>query len=277
MPRIITDQMDRQVSITDEPLRIVSLVPSQTELLSDFGLEDEVVGITKFCVHPEAWFEQKPRVGGTKSVHLEAIEALAPNLIIANKEENDKADILALQDRYPVWVSDIYTLEDALDMIRTLGLVTQRGAAAEQMAGQIERSFLKLETATAAQPPLRTAYLIWRKPFMAAAADTFIGDMLKRSGFKNVFAQHRRYPEFELDTLARLQPELILLSSEPYPFQEKHFAELQSACPSADIRLVDGEAFSWYGSRLLHSTDYFRQLQESLQQNAPKSNVRQSN
>ncbi|KGE88822.1 MAG: ABC transporter substrate-binding protein [Phaeodactylibacter xiamenensis] len=260
MPPIVTDQMGRKVQLPAPPLRIVSLVPSQTELLAKLNLDKAVVGITKFCVHPEEWFRSKTRVGGTKEVKMDVIAGLSPNLIIGNKEENSPEDIRALEKDYPVWMSDIEDLEDALDMIRTVGLLTDRQPAAEELAGKINGAFIALGQQVQRLPPVSAAYLIWRKPYMVAARETFIDEMLQRAGFSNVFSRERRYPEVSLDAIAAREPEVILLSSEPYPFKEKHIAELQAACPTSDIQLVDGEFFSWYGSRLLQSPDYFRAL-----------------
>lgn len=263
MPPIVTDQMGRKVQLPEPPLRIVSLVPSQTELLADLNLEKEVVGITKFCVHPENWYRNKPRVGGTKKVKLEAIRALSPNLIIGNKEENTAEDIKALEKDYPVWMSDIEDLDDALEMIRTVGLLTNRQPAAEELAGQIQGAFIDLNQYTQRLAPVSVAYLIWRDPYMVVGRETFIDYMLQQAGFRNVFARERRYPEVRLGAIAEREPEVILLSSEPYPFKDKHIAEIRKASPTSEIRLVDGELFSWYGSRLLKSPDYFKTLMTS--------------
>ena len=257
------DQMSRMVSLPHwPPCRIISLVPSQTEFLADLGLEKEVVGITKFCVHPPEWFQNKKRVGGTKTIDFQKIEALKPDLIIGNKEENEQSQIEFLTQSYPVWMSDIYNLEDALDMMRKLGELTGKSEHAKNIADNVERKFahhLPLNTYRS-----KAAYLIWRKPYMAAGSGTFIDNMLQYAGFENVFAHLSRYPEISTEMLANVNPEVILLSSEPYPFSEKHIAELQEICPSATILLVDGEMFSWYGSRLLQAPAYFADLREKL-------------
>jgi ABC-type Fe3+-hydroxamate transport system substrate-binding protein len=285
-----TDQMGRTIVLERPPIRIVSLVPSQTELLYTLGLDDfappgspvnaRVVGLTKFCVHPPAWFRNKPRIGGTKDINLERIYALQPDLIIANKEENERAQIETLAARYPVWISDIKTLADALAMIRDLGELTGRPRQAMDLAQNIQNGFDELTAlpnsspapGTLPLPPksLRTAYLIWRKPWMAAGGDTFIHDMLQRCGFTNIFGSQDRYPVIDPASLANpaslatSKCDLILLSSEPYPFREKHVLEIQTFLPDAMIRLVDGEIFSWYGSRLLHAPAYFQQLLKEI-------------
>lgn len=254
---VYTDQLNRQVILTNfPPRRIVSLVPSQTELLSDLGLDDSVLGLTKFCVHPTAWRKLKTVVGGTKQLHLDRIRGLKPDLIIANQEENDKGQVEALAKDFPVWVSKVVDLESALDMILQLGAICDKITKAEHLALAIRTSFEALNDL----PKRRAAYLIWRKPYMASGGDTFINAMMNRAGFINVFGAQLRYPEVSIFDLQQAKPEVILLSSEPFPFKEKHLTELQEHCPQAVIRLVDGELFSWYGSRLLHSASYFRKL-----------------
>jgi ABC-type Fe3+-hydroxamate transport system substrate-binding protein len=258
----VTDQMKRTLQVPTLPKRIISLVPSQTELLYDLGLRDEVVGQTLFCIHPEQMHKTKTRVGGTKQLKHEVIASLNPDLIIGNKEENTRSDIEQLMETYPVWMSDIQHLEDALEMITLVGALVGKVQEASQIRTTIEQGFRALQTASI---PKKVLYLIWRKPWMAAGHDTFINDMLVRLGLINVATnQTSRYPELTNEQLAAAQPEVILLSSEPYPFKEKHIAELQELCPNANILLVDGELFSWYGSRLQHSATYFNQLLTQL-------------
>ena len=257
-----TDQLNRTISLDHPPRRIISLVPSQTQLLHALGLEEEVIGITKFCVHPDAWFHHKTRVGGTKDIRTDIIQSLQPDLIIANKEENQQQQIEALAAHYPVWISDVADLEDALAMVKALGTITGRTHEALSLAGQIGQQFQELAPLHATL--LRTAYFIWRAPWMTAGGDTFIHHMLEQCHFVNIFADKSRYPSITLDELADRRCELVLLSSEPYPFRDKHIAEIREVLPAARIRLVDGEMFSWYGSRLLESPAYFRRLMESL-------------
>lgn len=261
LPLTVTDQMNRRVAVPLPAQRIVSLVPSQTELLFDLGLGTRVVGVTKFCIHPADARQSAAVIGGTKNLDFEKIDALRPDLLLGNKEENYQAGIEQLAARYPVWMSDISTLDDSLSMIRRVGLLTQRKEAAEMLAAEIAASFATLLPDTA---PISAAYFIWRKPYMVAATGTFIDDMLARAGFRNVFGELGRYPEITPDQLRQAAPQQILLSSEPYPFGEKHVAEFQEICPDAAIRIVDGELFSWYGSRLRHSAAYFRELRTSM-------------
>ncbi|WP_346320687.1 helical backbone metal receptor [Chitinophaga sp. YIM B06452] len=254
-----TDQTGRRVDIPSPPQRIVSLVPSQTELLYDLGAD--VAGITKFCIHPEEWFRSKTRVGGTKQVKPEVIASLRPDLVIANKEENEKEQVESLAKDYPVWVSDIHTLSDALDMITSLGDILAKRHAAQQLAQHIRERFDLLQPLPVAIP---TAYFIWRDPWMVAGGDTFIHQMLHTCGLRNVFEDIPRYPSLSLPQLAASGCRLVLLSSEPYPFKEKHIEEIKAYLPDAEVRLVDGEMFSWYGSRLLHAPGYFNELLHSL-------------
>jgi len=249
----VADQLGRQVEISSLPRRIISLVPSQTELLYDLGLTTEVVGITKFCVHPDEWFRSKTRVGGTKQVHLDIVRSLQPDLIIANKEENDAAQVMALMAEFPVWVSDIHDLTQAQEMIETVGSLTGKAAQAAGINKKITEGFNELRGIRK-----KAAYFIWREPWMVAGGDTFIHDMMQRCGLENVFGGELRYPEVDITQLPDC--ELVLLSSEPYPFRDKHIAELKRYLPGADVRLVDGEMFSWYGSRLMYAFRYFMEM-----------------
>ncbi len=251
------DQLGNIIQLDKTPERIVSLVPSQTELLFDLGLEETVIGITKFCIHPEQWFRTKTRIGGTKTVDLEKVKKLQPDLIIANKEENVKEQIEALQSIAPVWTSDINNLHEALQMIQSVGQLTNRIEKAVDIVNNIEVSFNQLPTTN---HQLKTAYLIWKDPYMTVGGDTFISDMMKRCGFHNVFGDQLRYPEVELNSIKTSGCKLLLLSSEPYPFKEKHVKELQEQLPNTKVLLVDGEMFSWYGSRLQLAPGYFKHL-----------------
>ena len=257
IPLNITDQMGRRVAVPFPPQRIVSLVPSQTELLFDLGLGEKVVGVTKFCTHPAEARTKATVIGGTKNHHFDTIAALKPDLILGNKEENYQAGIEQLVANYPVWLSDISNLTQALDMIRRVGFIAGAKEKADAMATEIDASFAALAVG---ETTVSAAYFIWRKPYMVAATGTFIDDMLRRAGFTNVFADQARYPEISAGQLAAAAPQRILLSSEPYPFGAKHTAEFQAICPAAKIEIVDGELFSWYGSRLLQSAAYFSQL-----------------
>jgi len=256
-----TDQMGRNVSLSTPPQRIISLVPSQTELLFDLGLKTKVIGITKFCIHLQEEIIPITKIGGTKKFDFEAIEVLKPDLIIGNKEENYQEGIEWLEKKYPVWMSDIYTLEDSLEMMQRLGAILDTQQKANVLVENIRLQFSEISFVNNSPT---AAYFIWRKPWMVAAPQTFIDDVLSRLGFKNIFSDLSRYPEISLELLQTKQPNYIFLSSEPYPFKEKHIKELQTLLPYTQIRLVDGEMFSWYGSRLLHSVPYFKKLVATL-------------
>jgi ABC-type Fe3+-hydroxamate transport system substrate-binding protein len=253
-----TDQLGHTVEIRFPPTRIISLVPSKTELLYDLGLEHEVVGITKFCVHPPEWRKTKTIIGGTKKFNFEVIDRLKPNLIIGNKEENCKEGIEILRQKYPVWMSDIITPDDAMNMMRSMGEITGKSSEAEKLIEDVRNSLNEINRGL--RDGKMVLYLIWRNPWMGAATNTFIHEMLTLAGFENCLKERERYPELSVADLTTLNPDLIFLSSEPYPFSEKHIEEIQSLVPNAKILLVDGEMFSWYGSRMRLFASYLATL-----------------
>ncbi|WP_242926913.1 ABC transporter substrate-binding protein [Pontibacter vulgaris] len=255
------DQTGHQITLPYLPKRIVSLVPSQTELLFDLGLGDRIVGITKFCIHPREQVKYKTIVGGTKNFKFDVIDQLQPDLIIGNKEENYKEGIEQLQAKYKVWMSDIYTLQDALEMMQQVSQLTGTEAKAGQLIQSIKSGFENLQPA---QQSIKTAYFIWRKPYMAVGGNNFIHHILCHCGLENAFADLDRYPEITPGKLQQANPQLILLSSEPYPFHEKHITEFKELCPQASIKIVDGEMFSWYGSRLLQAPAYLQRLMQEV-------------
>lgn len=258
---ICTDQTGYEVNIAFPPSRIISLVPSQTELLYELGLEKEVVGITKFCVHPDQWFRTKPRIGGTKAVHLDKVIELQPDLVIANKEENVRDQVERIRELVPVWTSDISNLETALEMILGIGELVGKTTEARVLAKEIRDRFMQLRPFAQS---LKTAYLIWKNPYMTVGQDTFIADMLRRCGFDLIWPDFVRYPEISVADLKAAVPDLLLLSTEPYPFKQKDLDELQDFLPATKIRLVEGEYFSWYGSRMKNAPGYFQDLIDEL-------------
>lgn len=252
---LFTDHLNNTIELNTFPKRIISLVPSQSELLWDLGLKNQLVGITKFCIHPKELFNTVTRVGGTKTLNIEKIRSLKPDLIIGNKEENEQQQIEALQKEFKVWMSDIYTLDDALKTIEAIGELTNTNHKAREIFSTISDSFTHLPVVKK-----RVLYLIW-KPYMAAGKATFIGDMMRRIGLENALEDSTaRYPGLSIEEIKVLNPEIIFLSSEPFPFKQQHVSELQQEMPHAQIMLVDGELFSWYGSRLLKSVAYFKEL-----------------
>ena len=253
--RIFTDQLHNRVTVSYPPQRVVSLVPSQTELLADLGLESRVVGITKFCIHPAHWRNSKTLVGGTKNVNIERIRSLNPDLILGNKEENSREGIAALAEEFPVWMSNVVTPADARLMIREVGAITDTANRANELVQKFDDSLKYIRRFDGA----KVLYLIWKKPWMAAGNKTFINAMLALAGFINVI-QEDRYPELTDAQISQLNPDFIFLSSEPYPFTEKHKALFNETAPASRVVLVDGKAFSWYGSRLLRFSDYLNHL-----------------
>jgi ABC-type Fe3+-hydroxamate transport system substrate-binding protein len=241
--------------------RIVSLVPSISELLFDLGLDERVVGITKFCVHPKEWFKIKKRVGGTKTVKPDKIRELAPDMVIANLEENVEEQVMEIASFCHVFLTDIKTLEDALKMIEDIGTLTGTFSQATIIRQKIEKGFAGLTRPTGRMSAL---YLIWRNPFMAAGGDTFISNLMEKAGFSNVVSNLQRYPMADPLAFRENPPDVVFLSSEPYPFGAKHLKEIGSFFPDSRIELVDGEIFSWYGSRLIHAPAYFCDLMQRL-------------
>ncbi len=258
-----TDQLNRTIELHEPPKRIVSLVPSQSELLWDLGLREEIAGITKFCVHPEEMFRTVTRVGGTKMLNFGVIRHLNPDLVIGNKEENEKSQVEQLMKEFKVWMSDIHNQAQALDMIGRIGELTSRQQQSHALAADIASGFKQLRTTTATRN--NVLYLIWKDPYMAAGRDTFISDMLNRMGLQNS-AQRLpgRYPEITLQAIRDLHPDHIFLSSEPYPFKESHMQALKALLPNTTITLVDGEMFSWYGSRMKKAPQYLQGLIDRL-------------
>lgn len=258
---IVTDQLQRTIEISDTVNRIISLVPSQTELLYDLGLGSKIVGQTIFCVHPETEFKAAEKIGGTKKLQLEKILSLKPDLVIANKEENEKDQIEFLAESVPVWISDVNTLYDATNMIASIGEMTQTDELAHSYIQKINDNLQRSKSASG--KPCEVIYLIWNEPYFAVGSETFIHSMLEVSGFKNVIEQSR-YPEITLEQMADLNPDYVLLSTEPFPFKETHLQTIEATVGKGKCVIVDGEMCSWYGSRLVKGLDYLHQLQQQL-------------
>lgn len=261
----LKDQLGNQLNFKDSPKRIISLVPSQTELLYDLGLEDSIVGITKFCVHPFHAKSTKQIVGGTKQIKIEKIKALNPDIILCNKEENTKEIVKSCQQICPVHVSDIITIEDCLELINQYGQLFNKRTNAQKIKDKIDFNLQQFQTYIKDKPTLKAAYFIWRDPWMVAASYTFINHLLAINKFENIYSNLNRYPEVNITKLRQEgDPEIVLLSSEPYPFKEEHAFEIGRHSHHAKTIFVNGEYFSWYGSRLIKAFDYFKQLRERL-------------
>lgn len=236
-------------------MKIVSLVPSITEALFDLGLtENEVVGRTKFCIHPQDKIKNVPIIGGTKSINIEKIKALQPDLILANKEENVKDQVEALMDDHKVMVTNIDTIEDNYYLLKNLGKLFGK----EDRAQLFNLKIYDVLNQAQLESPVKAAYLIWKNPYMTIGSDTFIHRILSEIGFENIFKDKTRYPQITTEDL--VEADVIMLSSEPFPFKEKHIEELQVFYPDKKIMIVDGEAFSWYGTHIAKCENYFKEL-----------------
>lgn len=259
------DQLNRKIELNSPLKRIVSLVPSQTELLVDLGLRDSIVGVTKFCVHPKDLRDTKKVVGGTKQVHVDKIRKLAPDIILCNKEENTLQMVEELEEVAPVHVSDVKTIDDSIELIREYGEIFRVQEEAFKIAGKILdlkdefRAFVKEE------PVRNVAYFIWKKPWMVVGDDTFIDHLLRLNNFENLFSSEKsRYPEIEIEDLEKKKPDHIFLSTEPFPFKEEDKEAFEKVVRKDCIHIVDGEYFSWYGSRLVAAFSYFKKLHSEL-------------
>lgn len=242
--------------------RIVSLVPSQTELLVDLGLEDLIVGVTKFCLHPKNIKKDKIIVGGTKTIHFDKIVALKPTHILCNKEENTKEIVENCEKIANTHVSDIYNIKDTLNLIALYGNFFSKEKEAIKLSAKIKNLQKDFNVFIKEKPKLKVAYFIWKDPWMVAGNTTFINYLLEVNKFDNAYKNLSRYPEIELQSLKNV--DLVLLSSEPFPFKEKHINEVKSYAKKAKVLLINGEYFSWYGSRLLKAFSYFKNLRNSL-------------
>lgn len=258
-----TDQTGAEIWLEDVPQRIVSLTPSITELLFDLGLNQQIVGITKHCSYPEVKTRHKERVGELKNPDVEKIRALNPDLIIGNKRENLKEVVEELRQDFPLWLSDVNCVEDASSMIRSIGEMVEKQHSAQWIATKIEERFAELGIEQKDKIK-RVAYLVWRKPWMVAGAATFSSAVLEKAGLVNVFQGVDGYPEITDIQIRKGEPEVVMLPSEPFPFNERNVLEMRSLCPGASVSLVDGQLLSWYGSRLLRTPDYLRALKQNL-------------
>ena len=260
----LVDQLGRHIDTSRAFKRVVCLVPSQTELLYDLGLEHVLVGITKFCVHPNHLRSNITVVGGTKNVHWETLKSLNPDIVLCNKEENTQQIVEQLEDFTQVHLADIYNLDDCYELIQQYGEIFKVARKAEFLIQQIKKKAKEYNSFLSGEPRQKVAYMIWKKPWMLAGGDTFINHMLEVAGYENAFKNHSRYPEIELSDLHTSKIDLLFLSSEPYPFKEKHKEELAGVFPGTEIVLVDGEFFSWYGSRVSLALEYFKELKLQL-------------
>ncbi|RUT79492.1 hypothetical protein DLK05_04185 [Ancylomarina longa] len=262
----ITDDLGREVTIPFPPKRILSTVPSTTEFLFDLGLEGKIISRTRFCKYPKGKIEKLPNIGGPKDLYLDKIRLLDPDLILANKEENNKTQIEALMEEFPVYVCKVGNFEEALQNILNTGKITGSETKAFEIANQIRAGFAKIPKI---DQPLKVLYLIWKNPYMTVGTDTFINSLLEKCGLLNIISDtEKRYPKLSPEEIQDLHPDVVLLSSEPFPFSASHQSEIQKLLPNAKIELVDGEMFSWYESHLLKASNYLTELIHKLIKNS---------
>lgn len=249
-------------------MRIISLCPSLTELVFDLGAGEAVVGRTRYCIEPKGVVEAVPALGGTKNPKIQEIVRLAPDFVLLNEEENRREDAEALAEAGLVCRSYLpQTVEETAAMVRDIGVAVGRTEAGERIAGEIEARAAAAREAAERGPEVSWAYLIWRKPWMAAGGDTFVDALLTLPGGRNVFGAHEeRYPAVTAEDLRAADPQRIWLSSEPFPFEAKHIDELVIATglPPSRFRLVDGQDLSWHGSRTRRGIDYALELLEEV-------------
>lgn len=256
----MVDQLGRHIDTSISFERIVSLVPSQTELLCDLGLQNRLVGVTKFCVHPRGLKAKVAVVGGTKNVHWQELKALKPDIVLCNKEENTLEIVQELETFTRVHVADVNTLEDCYQCIGQYGELFDLQEQSRVLVDEIQDKASQFKLFLADRKPPRVAYMIWKKPWMVAGGATFINHLLEIAGYDNVFKDQSRYPMVELTAIKKAEIDFLFLSSEPFPFSQKHKQALEPYLPGVKIVLVDGEFFSWYGSRLRLAFPYFKTL-----------------
>ncbi|NLP58055.1 ABC transporter substrate-binding protein [Lutibacter sp. B1] len=260
------DQLGREISLKNTPKRIISLVPSQTELLCDLALENELVGITTFCVHPYHLKSTKAIVGGTKKVDFEKIIALKPDFILCNKEENTYDFLPKLEQIAPTYFSDVNSIDDSLQLIKDLGTILNRRTESTNLIQKLEYKLNNFKEFIKDKETKKVAYFIWFKPWMVTGNDTYINEILKLNKFENIYANMSRYPKVEIDKIRHEgDPDIIILSSEPFHFKDEHAIEIATFTNRSITVFGDGQMFSWYGSRLLLALDYFKELHKKLE------------
>jgi ABC-type Fe3+-hydroxamate transport system substrate-binding protein len=254
------DALSRPLEVKSKPRRIVSLVPSLTEALFVFGLDDEVAGVTSFCVEPKESVGAKPKVGGTKTLNVPLVVGLNPDLVVASAEENRKEDIQALIDEgLRVFVTLPKTVADAVDMLEQLAEMTKAGRGAGRIVKEARSALAELAAANEEREPVPTFCPIWRNPWMTVGPGSYVHDFVTACGGANIFEWRQdRYPRIELAEMAERDPEVVLLPDEPYRFSQKHLPEIRAfpevrAVRDGRIYLVEGKHLCWYGPRIAGS------------------------
>jgi iron complex transport system substrate-binding protein len=257
----VVDQIGRTVEFSYPPIRIISLAPGLTDTLYSLGLENEIVGRTRYCIHPKEKVDKAVPVGGTKEINIDKIRALKPDLIFTEKEENTREIVEQLEKEFPVYVAEVQTVQDAFKMIEDLGELTSRTPEARKLLSTIETGFQSLPT----YKKKRVAYVIWRKPYMVVGTPTYIDSLLTTMGFVNAFSGFEgRYPAVTMEDFQEAKLDYLFLATEPFPFNEKHIPEFSAFLPSVKPIILDGEMF-WYGPRMIDAVHYFKRIIESLE------------
>jgi len=256
----LKDARGKVLHFPEAPKKIISLVPSTTESLFAMGCEKELVGLTRYCIHPYEKCKAKTKIGGTKNIEMERILSLKPELAFANNEENT-TEIFDELERAGINVFSSFpkTIDDALQDLSDIGNIMRKS---EEAAGFIRNIRAKKVGSTDSR--FTFCYLIWYNPWMAVSGDCFISEMLKQVGGNNIFKSHKdRYFTTTPKEIAKRNPDRIFLSSEPFPFKQKHRHLLheQSRMPMEKLSLIDGEMCSWHGTRMEKGLDYLRQEQ----------------
>lgn len=262
MPITLEDDIGQSFIWEQLPQRIISLVPSISCSIVELGAVFQLVGRTKFCIHPHDKITSIPVVGGTKQIHLEKTQDLQPDLVICNHEENTKEIFDTLQSlSIPVFVTDTKTLSDNDRLLNQLGIILGKEQEALYFQQVIHQEFQSVCDLFKGK---KVIYLIWKDPYMSIGGDTFIHNILHQIGLNNCLAEGKRYPTIEESMIENYAPDFIFLSSEPYPFKEQHLSCFQTLFPQAKVVLVQGEYFSWYGTMMKDACSYFRELYSNL-------------
>jgi len=253
--KTIYDHLGREISYSYPPKRIISTVPSISETLGDLNLELEVLGVTRFCVHPSHWKKEKTIIGGTKRLDFTRISNLNPDLLIGIKEENVKPQVDEIAAKFPYWIGDVNSFNDNYRLISDLGALCNREDEAESILKNTKKVIESLKNGL--KRKAKVLYFIWRGPYMLAGNNTYINSFLEELGFENAAKKlHGRYPKTDVEQIKLLDFDFILLSSEPFPFNQLHAQELKVNFPDKTILFVDGEIFSYYGSRVSKEKEY---------------------
>lgn len=268
---LFIDARGQALELATSPKRIICFIPSLTETLFALGLGERIVGVSQYCKYPAEEVACRERVGGVHNPQREKILALAPDLIIANMEENKKEDVEFMEKAgLRVYVTFPKTVEDAIHLIEKLGILTGTTPRAREIAREIREEYERTRRFIKGHQPLRVFYPVWRGPYYSINRDTYIHHVLAVCGGENVFAdEEKRYFPVSLEAVAERKPEVILLPSEPYVFREKHKADFSPfedipAVRNGKVRLVDGEKVCWYGVRMREGLPYLRRLFEEL-------------